>query len=481
MITALAVAWLSAGLSFYASQKYNRSSFEAVFVLLSLLLHGALVALLIFNNVIGWVAIVPILFMAIVAAAAISGNEATRKQKLFRAWLELQIGLALTVLSYILIPIVEINPLILFSFASLLVAVIAMGLLFLHLRRYRIPETTSVPLENQPTVSLLIPARNEDHALKQALTAVTESDYAKLEVLVLDDCSHDKTPEIIRGFAHDGVRFIEGSPPPEDWLGKNYALEQLRQAASGELLLFCDVDVTLKPHTVTKMVELIQQEDLAMLSLLPQRRVFDAIPTLLRPLTDFLLSILPFHLLDTRAAIGTCYAVRAKTLAEFNGYEDVKNEIFPEFTFTKRILKSRRYKFYFGRDIGVQTRKHFGSQEDTLTRILFPAINKDLLLAYASLLIGAVVILPYVYLIINPGSLAILAALLWSATYAISMRAIHGRTALLALIQFPLLVVHEMVLLLVSIYKYMFAKVIWKERNICLPALETEPQLPKLD
>ena len=49
------------------------------------------------------------------------------------------------------------------------------------------------------------------------------SDYPKLEIIVLDDCSQDRTAEIIRNFAHDGVRFIQSEDNKDNWLDKNKA------------------------------------------------------------------------------------------------------------------------------------------------------------------------------------------------------------------------------------------------------------------
>ena len=79
-----------------------------------------------------------------------------------------------------------------------------------------------------PTVSVLIPARNEDTDLVEALKCVVANDYPKLEILVLDDCSATaRIPEIVKDFAHDGVRFVQGDIPKENWLPKNQAYETL--------------------------------------------------------------------------------------------------------------------------------------------------------------------------------------------------------------------------------------------------------------
>src|ERR1700757_357867 len=83
-----------------------------------------------------------------------------------------------------------------------------------------------------PTVSVCISARNETHAMTQCLERVVASEYPKLEVIVLDDGSRDDTLLLIKSFAFAGVRFIEGKPLPEGWLGKNYAQSILANEAS---------------------------------------------------------------------------------------------------------------------------------------------------------------------------------------------------------------------------------------------------------
>ena len=108
-----------------------------------------------------------------------------------------------------------------------------------------------------PPLTVAIPARNETEDLDECLRSLIASDYPKLEILVLDDCSQEKrTPEIIRQFAHDGVRFLAGRVPDNNWTAKNYAYEQLNEEAEGKLILFCGVDTRFQPNSLRQMVEL---------------------------------------------------------------------------------------------------------------------------------------------------------------------------------------------------------------------------------
>ena len=88
-----------------------------------------------------------------------------------------------------------------------------------------------------PSVSVCIAARNETHAMTQCLERVIATDYPKLEIIVLDDGSRDDTSILIKSFAHAGVRFVEGKTLQDGWLGKNYAQYTLAKEASGKIVV----------------------------------------------------------------------------------------------------------------------------------------------------------------------------------------------------------------------------------------------------
>lgn len=121
-----------------------------------------------------------------------------------------------------------------------------------------------------PTVTLAIPARNETLALAVCLDAALQSDYQKMEVLVLDDCSYDNTSGLIRSYAHAGVRFIQGEAPSSGWLGKSNAYSQLAKEASGDIILFIGVDTQLQPESVSRLIAYILAHKLDMVSVLPK-------------------------------------------------------------------------------------------------------------------------------------------------------------------------------------------------------------------
>ncbi|MHB9006181.1 MAG: glycosyltransferase family 2 protein [Limisphaerales bacterium] len=89
------------------------------------------------------------------------------------------------------------------------------------------------------TVSVIIPARNEEHNLPKLLRSLVSQPSRPREILVVDDGSTDRTAELARQM---GATVIVSQPLPDGWRGKTWACHQGAQAATGELLLFVDAD-----------------------------------------------------------------------------------------------------------------------------------------------------------------------------------------------------------------------------------------------
>jgi chlorobactene glucosyltransferase len=130
--------------------------------------------------------------------------------------------------------------------------------------RLRVSERTRGPL-----VSIVIPARNEERSIGATVAAMLAQTYLDLEVIVIDDQSADRTPEILASFTDPRLTVIRGEETPPGWLGKPWALEQGSRRARGELLLFVDADIHYEPKAVASMVDTLEQSGAAMLAVLP--------------------------------------------------------------------------------------------------------------------------------------------------------------------------------------------------------------------
>ncbi len=105
--------------------------------------------------------------------------------------------------------------------------------------------------EYKPRVTVLIPAYNEESVIVDTVYSALASDYPKLEILVVDDGSLDRTAELVRtNFARDPrVRLLLQSNH-----GKPSALNHGLSEAAGEIAVCIDADTIVDPDAIPRLV-----------------------------------------------------------------------------------------------------------------------------------------------------------------------------------------------------------------------------------
>jgi glycosyltransferase involved in cell wall biosynthesis len=143
-------------------------------------------------------------------------------------------------------------------------------------------------------VSVIVPARNEEETIEQALRSLLALDYDNYEVIAVNDRSTDRTGEIMERVARSpcatknalsgalsksqslhpvaqnatrveqsrcpSLRVIHLTELPPEWLGKTHAMWTASKQASGEWLLFTDADVLFKPDSVRRALAYAEAE-----------------------------------------------------------------------------------------------------------------------------------------------------------------------------------------------------------------------------
>ena len=112
------------------------------------------------------------------------------------------------------------------------------------------PTTSDAP---EPVLSVVIPARNEEHSLPLLLADLAEHAPPGTEVIVVDDDSVDRTAEVAAGF--DGVRVLQAGEKPAGWVGKPWACHTGEQAARADILCFVDADVRIRPNSLEAVLD----------------------------------------------------------------------------------------------------------------------------------------------------------------------------------------------------------------------------------
>jgi glycosyltransferase involved in cell wall biosynthesis len=97
-------------------------------------------------------------------------------------------------------------------------------------------------------ISVIVPVRNGRNHLPRCLEALSRSEYHNFEVIVVDDCSTDTTPQIA---AHYGERCLRTPRTTGPGGARNLGAH----SADGEILAFVDADVVLPPKALCLIAE----------------------------------------------------------------------------------------------------------------------------------------------------------------------------------------------------------------------------------
>ncbi|RKX93135.1 MAG: hypothetical protein DRO76_00020 [Candidatus Altiarchaeales archaeon] len=138
---------------------------------------------------------------------------------------------------------------IIFWFSILSIGIVYGGyfLLCQYIVSYRKLDVRSDP-DYEPTISLIIPTWNEENTIKGKLENTLDLEYPKdkLEVLIIDDGSNDKTVEIVKGFIknHRNFKLLK----LKERRGKAVALNRALRYSNGEIIVITDSDSRLNKN-----------------------------------------------------------------------------------------------------------------------------------------------------------------------------------------------------------------------------------------
>jgi len=216
-----------------------------------------------------------------------------------------------------------------------------------NLRRLlRLP---SAALRRLPSVSVLIPARNEEANIRQVIESVLSCSGVDLEILIWDDGSTDGTAEIVKALSirDPRVTLVEGLPLPSGWAGKPFGCWNLGQRAKGDVLLFIDADVRLRAgDSLARISAAFLRPELDLLSGVPWQRVETLWEVMFVPLIHFiLLGFLPLrHMRASKdpsfaAGCGQFMAFRREAYLSIGGHSQAKSS-FHEGTVMARAIRT---------------------------------------------------------------------------------------------------------------------------------------------
>lgn len=264
-----------------------------------------------------------------------------------------------------------------------------------------------------PFVSFVVPARNEEWHLREAVTSFCTQDYPDYEVIVVNDRSTDGTGQILTELQADFARLqvLQGTEPPPGWLGKPNALELARAQARGEWILMVDADSRYAPDTLRRGLAFALQHDAAIATLRPRSESGGVLEAVLMSSVNFFFFVLtPLFLVNlTRSKLFATGSpvfnlIRRDAVDAVGGFACLKQAVVDDLTIG-HCVKAAGFRQVVG-DAGplIKLRMYRSAAETVrgFTKTTFPTIRNQPYLLPLILLVGGILnLLPYVGFLVS--------------------------------------------------------------------------------
>ena len=242
-----------------------------------------------------------------------------------------------------------------FALLSLLIWVY---LLTLHGGFWRSAERLDQPAaarHSWPSVTAVVPARNEADVIGDSLGSLLAQDYpGRLSVILVDDHSEDGTAAVAEAAAATSgqagrFRLLCAAPLPQGWTGKLWALHQGSEAAApdSDYLWFSDADIRQPPDALRRLVAKAETEKRDLVSLMVALSCSGFWERLLiPPFIYFFQKLYPFAWVKdpkkaTAAAAGGCVLIRRTALARIGGVAAIRHALIDDCTLAGAVKQSR--------------------------------------------------------------------------------------------------------------------------------------------
>jgi glycosyltransferase involved in cell wall biosynthesis len=260
-----------------------------------------------------------------------------------------------------------------------------------------------VSSSGNPLVSIIVPARNEEETIEQALLTLLALDYDNYEVIAVNDRSTDRTGEIMERVAEQStqnphfsqktremehpqrsrLRVVHHRELPAGWLGKTHAMWTATNQASGDWLLFTDADVLFKPDSLRRAMAYADAEKADHLVLFPQMIMKRAGEYMMIAFfqTMFMFGHRPWKVADPKArdhmGVGAFNLVRRSAYEAVGTYKTLRMEVVDDMKLGK-VIKNAGFaqRNVFGADlISIRWAKGAMGVVDNLTKNFFAVLS----------------------------------------------------------------------------------------------------------
>ena len=279
-----------------------------------------------------------------------------------------------------------------------------------------------------PRLAIIVPARNEEASIEQALTQLLALDYDNYEVIAINDRSTDRTGEIMDKVvaSSDLVKWSDGRPRPSSlkvihiselpagWMGKAHAMwTAAKSAPDADWLLFTNADVMFRPDCLRRAIAYAEAEPADHVVLFPRT-------VMKRPGEKMMLAFFqllfvfghrPWKVADPKAkdhiGVGAFNLVRRRVYQAIGTYEALRFEVVDDMKLGKVIKNaSFRQRNVLGSDL-LELRWAMGARGvvRNLTKNFFAVMSFQWWRAFGFCVAAAILnILPFLGVLLAHGT-----------------------------------------------------------------------------
>jgi chlorobactene glucosyltransferase len=233
------------------------------------------------------------------------------------------------------------------------------------------PSSYSGPMADPPLVSFIIAGKDEEANIERAVRSLLRQDYPRLELIVVNDRSRDRTPEILEALKAEDkssrLQVIHITELRDGWFGKNNAMREGVAAAHGEWLGFGDADCEhLSECSLSMAVRHAVEWKYDFLSILPILDMRSLWEKIIQPVASLLLMLWfnPKKVNSPKSRVGYAngpFMLMTRRCYEIiGGHEAVKTELMEDIHMGRRA-KERGQRLFVCRNEGLLTARMYTS------------------------------------------------------------------------------------------------------------------------
>jgi cellulose synthase/poly-beta-1,6-N-acetylglucosamine synthase-like glycosyltransferase len=215
-----------------------------------------------------------------------------------------------------------------------------------------------------PSVTVIVPAKDEAVAIERSLRSLVDCDYLNLQVVAVDDRSTDATGRLMDDLAasptsHGRLRVLHVKDLPDGWLGKPHAMALAAEGASSDWLLFTDADVIFDPRAIRLAVQYAEQSHGDHMVLYPTLILHGVAEKMLIGFFQSVSALAgrPWKIADPKATkdyigVGAFNLIRRPVYEALGGYAELRMEVLEDMRLGFRAKRAGyAQRVAFGKDL----------------------------------------------------------------------------------------------------------------------------------